>query len=104
MCIEERRYVLIHTLDETISSLDDLENKEIEDLGEFLISRPDFNNKLEGEDIFIVGHIPTWFLGDKDNRIYKNGNLINIDCGCVMGGNLSALCLETMEEFYVKGR
>lgn len=38
------------------------------------------------------------------NRIYKNGNNINIDCGCFMGlanrGNLAAIRLEDDKVFY----
>ncbi len=95
-------FVMIHTLDESIKSLNDLENKQITDLGEFLISRPDFENgDWDQDEVFIVGHTPTWFLGKKDFTIFRNGNLINIDCGCSMGGKLAAMCLETMEVFYV---
>lgn len=101
--INGQRFVLVHTIDDEIHTLNDLENKDIYDINEFLISRPDFEGKWDGDDIFIIGHTPTWFLGKKDNRIFRNGNLINIDCGSSMGGNLAALCLETMEEFYVPG-
>ncbi len=103
LTIDGRRFVLVHTIDESIHSLKDLENADIYDLNEFLISRPDFMGSWKGDDTFIIGHTPTWFLERKDNHIFKNDNLIDIDCGCVMGGNLAALCLETMEEFYVKG-
>ena len=103
LTIDGRRFVLVHTIDESIHSLKDLENADIYDLNEFLIFRPDFMGSWKGDDTFIIGHTPTWFLERKDNHIFKNDNLIDIDCGCVMGGNLAALCLETMEEFYVKG-
>lgn len=99
--VGDRRFVLVHTIGDDIRSLSDLENADIYDLNDFLIARPDFEGKWDGEDIFVIGHTPTWFLGKKDNSVFRNGNLIDIDCGCVMGGRLAALCLETLEEFYV---
>lgn len=34
--------------------------------------------------------------------IYKGNNHIAIDCGCsIPGGRLAAICLDTMEEYYV---
>ncbi|WP_024866368.1 metallophosphoesterase [Butyrivibrio sp. FCS014] len=99
--VGDRRFVLVHTIGDDIRSLSDLENVDIYDLNDFLIARPDFEGKWDGEDIFVIGHTPTWFLGKKDNSVFRNGNLIDIDCGCVMGGRLAALCLETLEEFYV---
>ena len=102
--VNGQRFVLIHTISENISNLYDLEDADLSEPGELLISRPDFEEGLEGDDIFIIGHTPTCLFGKKDSHIYRNGKLIDIDCGCVMGGNLSALCLETMEEFYVAGK
>lgn len=102
--VNGQRFVLIHTIGENISNLHDLEDAYLSEPGELLISRPDFEEGIEGDDIFIIGHTPTCFFGKKDSHIYRNGKLIDIDCGCVMGGNLSALCLETMEEFYVAGK
>ncbi|MBO4899200.1 MAG: serine/threonine protein phosphatase [Lachnospiraceae bacterium] len=98
--VNDRHFVMVHTINEDIHSLSDLENADIYDLGAFLISRPDFDGVWDQEEIFVIGHTPTWFLDCKDNMVFRNGNLINIDCGCVMGGHLAALCLETMEVFY----
>ncbi|MBD5154964.1 MAG: hypothetical protein HDT15_07840 [Oscillibacter sp.] len=39
---------------------------------------------------------------DAPARIYRKGNLVDIDCGCVFPeGRLGCLCLDTMEEIYV---
>lgn len=35
------------------------------------------------------------------DRIFKKNNHIAIDGGCAFGGRLSAICLDTGEEFYV---
>ena len=101
--INDKTFVMVHTIDDSIKSLKDLDEKEITDLEIFLTTHPTFEGEWNQDDIFIIGHTPTWFLGKKDNHIFMNGNLIDIDCACSMGGNLAALCLETGEEFYVKG-
>ena len=99
--LNDKTFVMAHTIDDSIKSLSDLQEKEITDLEVFLNSRPTFEGDWDQAEIFIIGHTPTWFLGKKDFHIFRNKNLINIDCACSMGGNLVALCLETGEEFYV---
>ena len=101
--IKDETFVMVHTIDDSIKSLNDLEEKEITDLESFLTAHPTFDGNWNQDDIFIIGHTPTWFLGKKDYSIFRNGNLIDIDCACSMGGNLAAFCLETGEMFYVKG-
>ena len=99
--IDGRTFVMVHTIDDSIKSLRDLEDKEITDVESFLTSRPTFDGKWDQKDIFIIGHTPTWFLGKRDCTIFRNGNLINIDCGCSMRGKLAAVCLETGDVYYV---
>lgn len=70
---------------------------------ELIASRPDPETRcFEDETIFVVcGHTPTMNICGED-RIYKSNGNIFIDCGAVFGGRLGCLCLETMEEFYIK--
>lgn len=70
---------------------------------ELIASRPDPDTRcFEDETIHVVcGHTPTMNICGED-RIYKNNGNIFIDCGAVFGGRLGCLCLETMEEFYIK--
>jgi len=51
----------------------------------------------------VTGHTPTGLIDAAYNgRVWKGNNHIAIDCGAVFGGVLGCLCLDTMEEFYVK--
>lgn len=51
----------------------------------------------------MTGHTPTQVIkgNSRPGFIYQKNHHIAIDCGCVFGGKLACLCLETMEEFYV---
>lgn len=71
------------------------------DLQDFLFSRPGPDTAYYPDKILVFGHTPTRLLGGQD-RIFRRGTMIGIDCGCVFeGGRLGCLCLDTMEEFYV---
>lgn len=62
-------------------------------------SRPIFN----GERYLVTGHTPTAAIeGAEEGRIYRANNHFAIDCGAVFGYGLGCLCLDTLEEFYVK--
>jgi hypothetical protein len=66
------------------------------------------------DPIIIFGHTPVKYYNkyNKDMKIIKAGNNINIDCGCNgfnfgkpdkdgFIGHLACLCLNTMEEYYI---
>ena len=103
--IGERRFVLVHGgLDNFSFSrpLSDYEPNEI------LWCRPEPDTVYYPDKYVVVGHTPVQLLAAEDDKedipakIYHNGNLIDIDCGCIFpGGQLGCLCLDTMEEFYV---
>ncbi|MBE6990852.1 MAG: fructose-bisphosphatase class III [Ruminococcaceae bacterium] len=46
----------------------------------------------------VTGHIPT-----AAGRIFRKGNHLSIDCGCVFGGHLAVLRLEDQQVFYIPG-
>lgn len=80
-------------------------DKDIEDysLQELVWDRADYNTKYF-EDVYVVtGHTPTQTIqgNPKPGYIYRANNHIAVDCGaCFPGGRLSAICLDTGEEFY----
>jgi serine/threonine protein phosphatase 1 len=49
--------------------------------------------------IIVVGHTPTYLYGA--TGIIKIGDKRLIDCGCVFGGGLGCICLDTEECFYI---
>ena len=49
------------------------------------------------DKILVCGHTPT-----ESGFIEFGKGQIHIDCGCVFGGQLGVLCLDTLETFYVK--
>lgn len=75
---------------------------------EILWCRPKPDTAYYPDRYVVFGHTPVQVLDTGDDvteapaRIYRNGSLIDIDCGCVFpGGRLGCLCLDTMEEIYV---
>lgn len=95
-----REFVLIHSLPGDYQSAQSGEYV----LEEVIFSRPDFMGNWKGDVTYIVGHTPTFKIGDQyAGKIFINDQLIDIDCGCVTGHRLCAYCLETGEAFYVSG-
>lgn len=71
----------------------------LEYMGEEEVLFGDHDYYRDWECTVIVGHTPTFLLNeDKEHRIYRKGNSIDIDCGLGFGGRLGVLCLETMKE------
>ena len=72
---------------------------------DFAFYREDYSKaKFSVKGRFLVtGHTPTAAIeGAQEGRIYRNRDHIAIDCGAVFGYGLGCLCLDTMEEIYVK--
>ena len=73
-------------------------------LDELILSRPEPGQSYFKDKYLVFGHTPTpYYTGVRpdDARIYRRDRLIGIDCGCVSGGPLGCLCLDTLEEIYV---
>jgi len=93
-----RRFVLTHAAPEQFDPVKPLDAYELQDL---LFGRPDPGTVYYPDKFLVFGHTPTRLLWGQD-KIFRKGTMIDIDCGCVFkGGRLSCLCLDTMEEFYV---
>jgi serine/threonine protein phosphatase 1 len=73
-------------------------------LEELAFGRTDYTKQLFDDKYLITGHTPTRLIpgNSKPDYIYRINNHIAIDCGCVFGGRLGAICLDTGEEFYVE--
>lgn len=70
---------------------------------DMLWERPNYDEVYFEDKVIISGHTPTFYI-DKNmkGKIIKKNNHIAIDCGCVYGYGLGCLCLDTMEEFYIR--
>lgn len=103
--VGNQKFVLVHGGLENFSpsrSLDDYTSDEI------LWCRPELDTAYYPDKYVVFGHTPVQLLDRGDDaaetpaKIYRNGKLIDIDCGCVFpGGRLGCLCLDTLEEIYV---
>ena len=103
--VGDQQFVLVHGGLENFSPSRPLEDY-ISD--EILWCCPEVDTVYYEDKRVIFGHTPVQFLADEDDvskapaKIYRNGNLIDIDCGCVFPcGRLGCLCLDTLEEIYV---
>ncbi len=76
-------------------------------LSDFIFDRPCAGKTYFSDKFLVFGHTPVRFLRHQagktpSDKIFRWGNQIAIDCGCVFkGGQLGCLCLDTMTEFYV---
>ena len=96
----DRQFILVHGGLENFSPSRPLENYTPD---EILWCRPESDAVYYEDKIVIFGHTPVQLLEPgAPAKIYRRGNLIDIDCGCVFSnGRLGCLCLDTLEEIYV---
>lgn len=100
--IGEREFVLCHGGIRDYSEDRPLSDYTVEDIAFYRedYSKPKFAKRGK---YLVTGHTPTAAIeGAVEGKIYKNHDHIAIDCGAVFGYRLGCLCLDTMEEFYVK--
>lgn len=101
LVVNEKEYWLVHG---GLGNFD--KEKDIEDYSfkELIWDRADYNKRYFSDVCVVTGHTPTLEILEnrKPGYIYKANNHIAIDCGCNReDGRLSAICLNTEEEFYV---
>ncbi len=95
-----RKYVLVHGGLANFSPEKDLSEYSIYDI---VWGRCDYARKYFDDKFLVTGHTPTFYIDEHcRGKIYRQNNHIAIDCGLVYGANLGCICLDTMEEFYVK--
>ena len=102
------RYVLVHA---GIARFE--EEKPLEDyaLGDFLFHRADYRRTYfsdsgkygSAKTYLVTGHTPTMAIReDGQPLVYSGQGHLAVDCGCVFGGRLAALCLEDGSTYYVE--
>lgn len=97
--VNGRDFILIH------AGLDNFNRKrELSDYGlhELVFHAPDYNKIYFKDKYLVTGHLPTISLPNNTGQVFSQNNHITIDCGKVFGGKLAAVCLNTMEEYYVQ--
>lgn len=93
-----RCFVLTHAALENFNPEKPLDAYELQD---FLFGRPKPEAVYYPDKFLVFGHTPARLLGGQ-NKIFREGTMADIDCGCAFqGGQLGCLCLDTLEEFYV---
>ena len=102
--MNEIRYILVHGGLSNFSKERELHEY---DLAELLFQSPDYSRTyFEEENVFLVtGHTPTQGIpGHEKPEVFQGNGHIAMDCGCVFGGRLAAICLDTGETYYVDSR
>jgi len=67
------------------------------------ISESDLDSDLVPGYEIVVGHTPTVNYGEEyAGKIIERENKYLVDCGCVFGYMLGCLCLDNLEEYYIK--
>lgn len=104
------KFILVHAAltfkaDYEILEIDDFINQ---DEHTCIWDRSNIENDFKFKDYTIIsGHTPVQSItkSSDDVKIIKRKGTIYIDCGCVYpeeNGKLACLCLDSMEEYYIK--
>lgn len=94
-----QKYFLSHSVPEK-ERFEEFDDCNIYD---FIMGEPDYELVYDEKLTIITGHTPTSFIDEAyRGRFWKQNNHIAIDCGAYFNGVLGCLCLDTMEEIYVK--
>lgn len=111
---EDTRYVLVHAGIHGFREDRPLEDYE---LGDFLFYRADYGTRYYAsgcaggcggqnaggrKTVLVTGHTPTMSIrSDGQPLVYAEKGHLAVDCGCVFGGKLAAVCLENGQVEYV---
>ncbi|MBR5479791.1 MAG: fructose-bisphosphatase class III [Clostridia bacterium] len=100
--IGDKKYILVHGGLENFSP-----DREISDyyIDELVCPRPDYGRRYFADEntVLVTGHTPTPLIrSDQKDLVFAENGHLAIDCGCVFGGSLAAVCLENGEVTYVK--
>ena len=98
--VGDKKYFLSHTLPEYDP------NTPLTDrpADEFIHGEPDYDTEYLPGVTTVTGHTPTGLIDPNFcGRIWQGNGHIAVDCGIAFYSTLGCICLDTMEEFYVKG-
>ena len=99
--VNGRKFFLSHTLPEYDPSVP--LTKQPAD--EFIRGESDYDQVYLPDAFTVTGHTPTDLIDpDFCGKIWQGNRHIAVDCGAAFYGTLGCICLDTMEEFYVKRR
>lgn len=96
-----KKYILVHGGLENFSPDRDISDYYVD---EIVWTRPDYDRRYFPDEntVLVTGHTPTPLIrSDKKDLVFAENGHLAIDCGCVFGGSLAAVCLETGEVTYV---
>ncbi len=96
--VSGNEFVLVH------AGLDNFaEDRNLSDyeLHELIFHSPDYDRVYYKDKYLVTGHLPTISQEGNSGQVIMKKNHIAIDCGKVFGGHLAAVCLNTMEMFYL---
>ena len=94
--VNGKQYLLAHTVPEK-EKIDDAKPVD------FVIGEPDYDSRYFDDVTIVTGHTPTALIDMASRgRIWRKNGHIALDCGAVFGEGLGCICLDTMQEFYVK--
>ena len=100
LCVGGNRFLLVHA---GVGRYE--ENKPLAhcSLHDFIWERMDYDRQYYDDKLLVTGHTPTGLIDTAClGRFYRRNNHIAIDCGAVFTGTLGCLCLDTLEEIYVR--
>lgn len=94
-----RSYVLVHA---GINGFDAGKELDEYDESDFVLKPADLKKVYFKNSFLVSGHVPTGELtGDGKNRVLSKNHQLRIDCGAYEGGQLAAVCLDTLKVYYV---
>lgn len=98
--VGNRNFFLSHTGPE----FEKIQKFDLCQVNDFLIGEIEYEKIYFDNKYFVSGHTPTNLIDETyQGRIYTKNKHIAIDCGVFFGDTLGCICLDTMEEFYVRG-
>lgn len=72
-------------------------------MNDLILHRADYGRRYfpEPDRILVTGHTPTFTIrSDGQSLVYRGQGHLAVDCGCVYGGCLCAVCLDNLQVWY----